>query len=322
MRRKLLLFLIAILLVAGFMAAPARAASHPSVRQIKREVAALQTHVDVLDQRYDAVNGQISAAEGLIRATATTVASQRRTAEREQSQVAQIAIMLYENGDEESPTALLTAPGAQQVLNQASIAQELSANDARTIRTYYAAEDHLLRLEKAEERQKSGASELSGSARKIRRQMASLTSQEDALTGADPSAVRPVGQTHGVYTGPESTQAEKAVQFAYAQLGCPYVWGGTGPCSAGFDCSGLVMQAWAYAGVSIPRTSEEQWAGLPSVPEQEMAPGDLLIVLGGAHVGMYVGDGKVIAAPQPGQNVQIQSFSGWWQESLDAVVRP
>src|SRR6266581_5619778 len=60
------------------------------------------------------------------------------------------------------------------------------------------------------------------------------------------------------YTGPTTTQAGKAIAFAYAQLGCPYVYGGTGPCQMGFDCSGLVQAAWAAAGVQIPRDTYAQ----------------------------------------------------------------
>jgi hypothetical protein len=88
--------------------------------------------------------------------------------------------------------------------------------------------------------------------------------------------------------------AVKAISYARHQIGCPYVYGGTGPCSAGFDCSGLMMQAWAAAGVTIPRTSEEQWAGLPHVSHLE--PGDLVL-------------GQVIDAPQTGEDVQIVSLA-------------
>ena len=59
--------------------------------------------------------------------------------------------------------------------------------------------------------------------------------------------------------------------FAYAQIGCPYVFGGTGPCNSGFDCSGLMMEAWGSAGVSIPRISNDQIADLPQV---DLAAGD------------------------------------------------
>ena len=110
--------------------------------------------------------------------------------------------------------------------------------------------------------------------------------------------------------------------FAYAQLGCPYVYGGTGPCSDGFDCSGLTMEAWASAGVSIPRTSEEQWAELPAVSTSALEPGDILVFLGGAHVGMYVGGGYLIDAPHTGADVERVQLSGWYTQNLDAAVRP
>ena len=106
------------------------------------------------------------------------------------------------------------------------------------------------------------------------------------------------------YAGPTGTQADEAVAFAYDQLGCPYVYGGTGPCHMGFDCSGLAQAAWASAGVQIPRDSYEQWAALPHVPLSSIEPGDLLIYDGEGHVAMYVGGGYIIDAPQTGENVE------------------
>ena len=86
------------------------------------------------------------------------------------------------------------------------------------------------------------------------------------------------------YTGPTTTQADKAVAFAYDQLGCPYVYGGTGPCNLGYDCSGLVQAAWAAAGVAIPRDTYEQWAALPKVPLSDIEPGDLPVVISSGTV--------------------------------------
>lgn len=121
---------------------------------------------------------------------------------------------------------------------------------------------------------------------------------------------------------PATTAAEQAVSFATAQIGCPYVWSGIGPCKSGFDCSGLVMEAWASAGVTIPRTTWDQWADLPSVPVADMRPGDLMILLGGEHVGMYVGHGEMIDAPKPGLTVERIPVAGWPMENLVTVVRP
>ena len=100
------------------------------------------------------------------------------------------------------------------------------------------------------------------------------------------------------------------------------MFGGTGPCGAGFDCSGLTMQAWASAGVSIPRTSYEQMGELPAVSTSELQPGDILGFAGDSHVGIYVGDNMLIDAPQTGEDVEKVPLSGWFQENLDGAVAP
>ncbi|MFE0183863.1 C40 family peptidase [Streptomyces olivaceus] len=101
---------------------------------------------------------------------------------------------------------------------------------------------------------------------------------------------------------PVSGAAGKAVDFAMAQIGKPYVWGAVGPSS--YDCSGLTSAAWAAAGRPIPRTSQAQWAGLSRVSLSSARPGDLIIYYSGAtHVGMYIGGGQMVHAPRPGRSV-------------------
>lgn len=118
----------------------------------------------------------------------------------------------------------------------------------------------------------------------------------------------------GVATG----AGKRAVQFAVAQMGKPYVWGATGPGS--YDCSGLTSQAWLAAGRPIPRTSQEQLRLLPKVAVKDMRPGDLIIYFDDAsHVGMYVGDGAMVHAPRPGRNV---TMAGAGSMPIKAVVRP
>jgi cell wall-associated NlpC family hydrolase len=121
---------------------------------------------------------------------------------------------------------------------------------------------------------------------------------------------------------PGNTNAGQAVAFVYNQIGCPYVWGATGPCSSGYDCSGLVMSAWASAGVSIPRVTYAQWTALPHVPMSQLQPGDLIFFAGQSHVAMYVGGGYLVDAPVPGQNVQKVALSGWYAQNADGAVRP
>lgn len=108
------------------------------------------------------------------------------------------------------------------------------------------------------------------------------------------------------------------VAFARDRIGCPYAWGGTGPCSSGFDCSGLAMEAYAAAGMTIPRTSEEQWAAGPQVSKPK--PGDLVFFAGGdgtmtapGHVGIVVSAKRhmMIDAAEPGTYVREESYAGW-----------
>ncbi|CAL9497646.1 hypothetical protein SUDANB70_03380 [Streptomyces sp. enrichment culture] len=119
-------------------------------------------------------------------------------------------------------------------------------------------------------------------------------------------------------TGEATAQGRKAIAYATAQIGKPYVWGAEGP--AAFDCSGLTSQAWAAAGRAIPRTSQAQWKQLTRVAVKDMRPGDLIIYFGDAsHVGMYVGDGTMVHAPRPGRSVTL---AGAGSMPILGVVRP
>lgn len=102
----------------------------------------------------------------------------------------------------------------------------------------------------------------------------------------------------------DGSRAARAVAYAYGAIGKPYVWGATGPGS--FDCSGLTQAAWGAAGVSLPRTTYTQINAGQRVSRDRLAPGDLVFFYSGiTHVGLYVGDGKMIHAPHPGATVRV-----------------
>ncbi|BBX10797.1 C40 family peptidase [Mycolicibacterium aichiense] len=99
-----------------------------------------------------------------------------------------------------------------------------------------------------------------------------------------------------------NSRAALAVRAALSRLGCPYVWGATGPDR--FDCSGLVKWAYAQAGVPLHRTTYDQINdGIP-VPRSHIRPGDLVFPHAG-HVQMAIGNGLVVEAPYSGANVRI-----------------
>ncbi|MDF2739321.1 MAG: transglycosylase protein [Actinomycetia bacterium] len=125
-------------------------------------------------------------------------------------------------------------------------------------------------------------------------------------------AARPAPLSGGPAAPPNHDVAAIAIQFAYHQLGKPYVWGAEG--DNFYDCSGLMQRAYKEAGVQLPRTSREQWyAGARVLDPGDLQPGDLVF---GArnlsdpgtiyHVGMYIGAGNMIVAPYTGAVVRIQ----------------
>ncbi|MFF3510159.1 NlpC/P60 family protein [Streptomyces sp. NPDC002573] len=118
-----------------------------------------------------------------------------------------------------------------------------------------------------------------------------------------------------------ATKAEKALAFARAQIGKPYVWGATGPGS--YDCSGLTQAAWKAAGVTLPRTTYDQVNVGTTVPLADAQPGDLIFFYDDiSHVGMYIGNGMMIHAPKPGAYVREESVYYGGASIIHSVVRP
>ena len=104
--------------------------------------------------------------------------------------------------------------------------------------------------------------------------------------------------------------ADVAIQFALAQVGKPYRYGGTGPDS--YDCSGLVQASYAAAGISLPRTSEEQILVGQNVPQSDLAPGDLVFPDVG-HVQIYLGNGQIVEAAHTGTNIRVVNMWGFFR---------
>jgi len=104
------------------------------------------------------------------------------------------------------------------------------------------------------------------------------------------------------------------------QLGKPYVWGGNGP--NGFDCSGLTQQAYRSVGISLPRTTRQQYAATTRVSLNNLRPGDLIFYSGNGHasginhVSIYAGNGMRVHAPRPGATVEHVPV--WWPNVIGA----
>jgi cell wall-associated NlpC family hydrolase len=142
-----------------------------------------------------------------------------------------------------------------------------------------------------------------------------LQQQQLAETVVGASASTPEGAT----VVPTSSYGNNVVSIAMSYLGVPYVWGGASP--SGFDCSGLVMYAYAQVGISLPHSSYAMANMGTYVPQDQLQPGDLVFFDGDGHVGMYIGGGEYVNAPYTGAVVRVDSLSSSWAQSAYAGAR-
>ena len=313
----------------GVMAGSASAAPPPTLSQVKATLSKLQSQADQLGQQYDQVQQQLASTDQRLALINKESAAYAASFAATRRQIGRIAVTRYEDGNLNSSIALLATGNPQQILDQSSILLEISSSDNAQITAFLAQARQLTNTETLALRTRAGIVQLKNSLQTQKAALDKLVSQQQVLlaqlTPAQQAGVAPGGggsSTPVQYTGPTGTQADTAVAFAYSKIGCPYVYGGTGPCAAGYDCSGLTMTAWAAAGISIPRTSYAQWDSLPHVSVSSLQPGDILVFNGAGHVGLYVGNNELIDAPHTGVDVQLVSLSGWYLSTLDGAVRP
>jgi len=314
-------------------ASGAGAAPQPSVNQVQARINQLTAQFDKVTTQLDQATQQLSAAQSKLTQVRTRLNHANAQFRAAQASVAATAAAAYEDTGATSIAGVLTSGDPAAVLQQGSLLTELSGNRNAQTRQLLTDASQLASVEQEMQRTEAGIVTLKSKLASHKESLGKLIDTEKATLASltVPQRQTVVNNSVGAngssapqqYTGPTTTQAGKAVAFAYAQLGCPYVYGGTGPCNRGFDCSGLAQAAWAAAGVQIPRDSYSQWAALPHVPLSSIQPGDLLVYNGEGHVAIYVGGGYIIDAPQTGMNVQkIPESTPWYANSLDGVLRP
>jgi len=317
---KVSAFLITAVAAAGLIEAPAGATPSLTIGQVEARINALNTQAEKITEAYDA------AQENLARLrTQQKIATDQLT--RDQSSLAKLRVTIgatanfaYRNGglggvadlaDLNSPQAFLDSSAmldqvsryqAEQLAGVAATSRQVAAAQSTVNAKAAAAKQQLARMAS----DKSHIESLLAQAQHV---LGSLKAAQRAqLDAANQARASEMASLRGSYNGPASGRAAAAVRFAYAQLGKPYQYGGSGPNS--YDCSGLTMRSWEAGGVSLPRTAAEQQGATRPVSYGDLQPGDLVFFGSPAyHVAIYIGNGRIIAAPHTGTVVQIQSLS-------------
>jgi len=326
----------AVLLVGGLATGLAQAAGaepQPSVSQVQAQVNSLTAKFNKAVEQYDQVAEQLTAAKGRLTQINKEMAGDEAKYNSARDKVVQIADASYIDSGQTSLAGLITSSDPAQVLAEASILLQLTGARNMETQLFLNIAQQVGSVQQEQQRTELGIQQLldqrGQTKNSIKKLLDSKQAVLDSLTASEQQQVLAGGlggtggSTSGTYTGPTGSQADTAVQFAYNQLGCPYVYGGTGPCADGFDCSGLVQAAWAAAGIDIPRDTYEQWAALPHISASAIQPGDLLYYNGEGHVAMYVGGGYIIDAPSTGYDIEkIPMSTAWYADNFDGAVRP
>jgi cell wall-associated NlpC family hydrolase len=326
----------AVLAAGGLAVAVTQAAGaqpQPSIDQVRATINTLTGEFNKANQQYDQVEEQLGAASARLKQVDRQLAGDQAKYEAARKLVVEIADSSYEDSSSTSLAGLLTSNNPSQMLAEASIIQQITGTRNLESQAFFADASQLVAVQQEQQHTQQGIAQLAVQRKASKDHISGLLAKQNSilnsLTGAQLTAVQRGtvnsggGTTHASYAGPTGSQADTAVAFVFKQLGCPYSYGSTGPCSVGFDCSGLVMEAWAAAGVTIPRDTYSQWAALPHISESALQPGDLLYYNGTGHVAMYVGGGMIIDAPAAGQPVRELSMnSSWYSSSFDGAARP
>jgi cell wall-associated NlpC family hydrolase len=315
------------------VASSAGAAPQPTVDQVQARINQLTSQFDKVSEQLDQASQQLSAAQSRlsqVRVHLNHANAQFRTA---QANVAQTAAAAFEDTGATSMAGVLTSGDPSVVLQQGSLLMELSGSRNAETRQLLTDASQLSGVEQEMQRTENGIAQLKSELATHKNALGKLITTEKATLASLTVPQQQAVQTNSIGGNgstaptpsplPTNSDAGKAVAFVYSMLGCPYVYGGTGPCHMGYDCSGLVQAAWAAAGVQIPRDTYEDWAALPHVSLSSIEPGDLILYDGIGHVAMYVGGGYIIDAPQTGLDVEkIPMSTSWYADNTDGVVRP
>jgi len=298
-----------------------------SPAQVKAKVDKLYEEAEVATEKYNGAKEKADKAEERLNTLRDEAARKEDRLNSARDALGSIAAAQYRSGGLDPALQLALSDDPDQYLDGAAFAERAGSRQAAAVgrvrkqlreieQLRGAAHVELASLKSRQAELKRHKKTINGKLDAARLLLSQLSPDQRARLGetggaggggqrASRSSARdldPVSSS-GTVAAPNS-RAAAAVSYAYAKLGSPYVWGATGPDA--FDCSGLTQAAYRSAGMSLPRTTYAQIDAGRRVSRSELLPGDLVFFYSGiSHVGIYVGNGMMIHAPNPTAPVRV-----------------
>ncbi|MFG2960535.1 NlpC/P60 family protein [Streptomyces sp. NPDC048291] len=290
--------------------------------QVKAKVDQLYQEAEEATQKYDGAKEKADTAQRRLKSLQDETARAQEKFNSARDALGSIAAAQYRDGGIDPAWQLALSSDPDRYLDDAAFAERAGDRQAGAVarvrqqlreieqlRGAAHVELTSLRSRQAElKREKAAVNGKLGEARQLLDRLS--PQQRSAVTADDITgrASRSASDARAPLTtgsvAATDSRAAAAVAYAYSKLGSPYVWGATGPDA--FDCSGLAQAAYRSAGVSIPRTTYAQIDAGRRVSRSELQPGDLVFFYSGiSHVGIYIGNGQMIHAPNPSAPVRI-----------------
>jgi cell wall-associated NlpC family hydrolase len=277
----------------------------------------LEFQINALSEQYDGLRIQLTQAQANEKIAQQAATRGNAALAQGQQSVAQLAAENYMNSGLDPTLQALTVGNPGQFLSQASTMTELDQSSGvkvnslsntvqSALRDRQTASQQVNHVKALEAQMNTKKQAIEGKIDKVNSSAMKQAMAVFTQTGKYPNFSLPTANTIGA----------QALQAAFSKEGDPYVWGAAGPSE--FDCSGLVMWAYAQVGISLPHYTGSQWNSGVHVARADLEPGDLVFFYPDiSHVGMYIGNGLMINAPNSAEPVRVEPIN--WSIFVGAV---
>ena len=310
--------------VAGSLLVPGTAHAEPTREDVEERIEELNSESASAVETFNQAEEDYDVAQAQYEELEEQVGDEEERYDELREKVTQFASAAYQSGDLDSTTNVLTSDGPEGLLEQNADLSYLSSTQQAELDEFGESAERLFSLKDEAETALEDAEESLENAEEAKDEVEEKIEEQQDLLAEFPDAdasTEGANDTGGENTSGASGSTGSALDFAYSQIGKPYIYGGTGP--AGYDCSGLVQAAWRAGGVDLPRTTYAQAdVGTRIYDLGAVQPGDILFFFPDlGHNGLAAGNGMMVHAPRTGRNLEEVNLAAYWASEFQFAVR-